>query len=216
MMTSMTDEGVVTGRLNLTAEDLQLPLAEMSWLTRLRWAFFALTALTVLFELLLVRSATRALVGIPYGLYTAWLFWRPWYTARRTVAAIVRPGDSEWLYRFDSEGVTIRSPGSTLSVAMRALVRVKEGKTAFLLYITPSVAQIVHKRAFAPADVDRVRALLAPHTRIVPVGSLSWRVRVCVALFLIGALVAENSNVTWSAGAQKVASPSPTSPTHER
>src|SRR5688572_15357119 len=103
MMAGMTDEGVVTGRLNLTAEDLQLPIAEMSWLTRLRWAFFGLTALLVLFELLLVRSATRALVGIPCGLYTALLFWRPWYMARRTVAAVVRRGDSEELYRFDSE-----------------------------------------------------------------------------------------------------------------
>jgi YcxB-like protein len=125
------------------------------------------------------------------AVWLGWTFFRLWYGARRIHSAVVRGGDDEVIYRFEGDGVTMRGPGSTTSLALRTLVRVKEGKTAFMLYVNPYVANIVPKRAFAPADVDRVRALLAMHVRVEQVGSLPRKAWVVLVVILAGLIALE-------------------------
>ena len=74
-------------------------------------------------------------------------------------------GDRHISYRFDDEGVTIRAAGVTTTFAYRKLVRVRELKTALLLYTTSMIANIVPKRAFSEGDLSRVRAFLAPYAK---------------------------------------------------
>src|SRR5262249_36944173 len=88
------------------------------------------------------------------------LFVAPRLTARRILRALTKAGDGDVTYRFDPEGGTIRASGSTTSFAYRARTKAREGKTAFLLYPNPLVANIVPKRAFSAEGMERVRSYI--------------------------------------------------------
>jgi hypothetical protein len=174
--TAAMQDSPIIGRVGLTEADLRRPIVEMSLWTRLRWGY---VALWIAFGSVLVQGQGPVTDWLPQmiamGVFAGFLFYRPWLAARRSLAALVRAGDSEVIYRFDEDGVTIRASGSTTTFAYRTLTKVKEGTTALLLYSDPAVASIIPKRAFAPADLERVRALVAPHAKPEPLRAFPWK-----------------------------------------
>jgi hypothetical protein len=168
----MDDQGGVTakptiGAVELEERDLQAAIIDLSWILRARvgiglvLAFIygvpALTAHESVGEL-----AQQALFG---GLFVAFLFVSPRLRARRLLRSIAAGGDRHASYRFDDDGVTFRTAGSTTTAAYRSLVESREGKTALFVYTAPGVANIVPKRAFTPEGLARVRALLAANVK---------------------------------------------------
>ncbi|HXU80296.1 MAG TPA: YcxB family protein [Polyangia bacterium] len=164
------EETIVNGEIELEQGDLERPLTQMSWWTRLRWGYVALGVLLALALVSSAKGPIRWTEVLPsFGMMAAFaavLFYVPRLNARRLLQSLVRAGDARVFYRFDAEGVTIRASGATASFAYRTIQRVQETSTAFLLYTAPGVANIVPKRAFTPADVERVRALVTPQVKI--------------------------------------------------
>jgi YcxB-like protein len=73
----------------------------------------------------------------------------------------MKEGEREVSYRFDSEGVNLKTPVSELSMSYAALRRQREGSTAFLLYTGERLAQLVPKRAFDAAQLEQIRRWLS-------------------------------------------------------
>lgn len=169
------DEAVIVGTVRLTERDLEVPVTEMSPLFRWR---AILSGMVVLADAVILLGGTPIVPDqiplqlILVGLFVAFLYLAPRFSARQ---ALKRAGDGEVTYRFDDEGVTIHAPGAITTFAYRRLIKVREGSTAFLVYLNPFIANIVPKRAFPPADVDRVRALLAGHSRLAPLRTFPWK-----------------------------------------
>jgi hypothetical protein len=108
--------------------------------------------------------AMRALPSfVAFAAMLAATFVAPRYAARRAMRRMAEVGDTNVTYRFDAEGITIRSAGATASFAYRKVHRFREIDTAFLLYAQPRIAQIVPKRAFSAEDLAEVRSLLREH-----------------------------------------------------
>lgn len=158
----------VVATIALTQQDLAAGIVEMSVLFRIRGAFLGLV---VLMDIFLWRTGGQMTSGVvvPQLLtfmgFAALTYLSPWLNARRQLQALIRAGDVNVTYRFDDEGITIRSAGATSSVAYRRLVKVRRGKTALLLYTTPHIANIVPLRAFSADELARVLAFLPPDAK---------------------------------------------------
>jgi hypothetical protein len=157
-----------TGSLELNETDLRSALLDMSGLLRARVAITLILAFSSFSVFAMGGNdgwgAKIQLLAIPmFFMGALWL--TPYLSARRLLTAIARGGDKNASYRFDDESFTARTAGSTMTSAYRSLVEYREGRTAFLLYTAPNVANIVPKRAFTPEALARVRALLAAHVK---------------------------------------------------
>ena len=157
------ERGPVVATITLTVRDLEAAIIDMSWTFRLRKVALGFFALMVLFTWRGVMefspgvAVPQLLVGAGYVLF---MFLGPRLSARRQLRAIARAGDTNVTYRFDDEGITIRSAGATSALAYRRLVKVVQGRTALLLYTTDHVANIVPLRAFSADELARLRAFL--------------------------------------------------------
>jgi hypothetical protein len=80
-------------------------------------------------------------------------------------------------YRFDAAGVTLPVAGAATTIAYGSIKDYREGESAFLIYSTADMPNIVPKRALTPGDLERVRAWLAPRAR---------RARIAERLFIVG------------------------------
>jgi hypothetical protein len=155
----------VIGSIEMDEKVLTPAIAQMSPLYRLRWLVPLWGTFFVVFMALGTSPRTMAVPMAFTVVVLALLLITPRLTARRLVEAIARGGDRHVSYRFDDEGITIRAAGATTTFAYRKLVRVREIKTALLLYTTHQIANIIPKRAFSDSDLARVRAFLAPYTK---------------------------------------------------
>jgi hypothetical protein len=180
----------VVGTIELTPEDLIAATVELSWMLRLR-TIFLVVALGV-YGVVWMTGGPAPSESLPV-LAVVLLFWAivvvtPRYRARRAIRSLAARGDINVSYRFDDAGVTIRSAGATATFAYRTLVKVREGKTAFVLYTTPLLGNIVPKRAFASEEIPQVRSYLAAATKVrsmagFPVkGLLAWLLLVLMFL----------------------------------
>jgi hypothetical protein len=143
--------------------DIASAIVQMSLIYRVRWLAVLWAAFYAVHVSLGGTPGQMVLPVLVCGIVVVFLFVQPRLTARRLVQAIA-PGqgaDRKVSYRFDAEGLTISTAGSTTTVAYRKLVRVREVKSALLLYANPRIANIVPKRAFSEADLSRVRTFLA-------------------------------------------------------
>jgi hypothetical protein len=160
------DEGAprlpVTGTLELQQRDLVPAVVAMSGLYRARVGLLVLLGLAVAGTLI----ARRGHVGdaVPQLVFfaglAAVLLLGPRRTARRLFQAMAGAGAANASYRFDAERATLRTGAATSTFAYRDVHRVRELETAFLVYVTPEVANIVVKRAFSASDLVTVRTLL--------------------------------------------------------
>jgi hypothetical protein len=151
---------VAEGKLTLTAEDLNRAIADMPENVRARRAMTAYALLLMLAGLgswlMEVRLELRVLwvalgVGlIVYGQFLA-------RSAGRRLIAGMKEGERDVSYRFDAEGVNIQTPVSEVALRYGALHRQREVSTAFLLYTQQRIAQVVPKRAFDAAQIERIR-----------------------------------------------------------
>lgn len=148
----------VVGLTTVTADDLQPAIALLP-LFRQRWLFLiAAGALVILFA---VMNGGQARGLVPFVVFTAlfqgFLFLGPRYLARRSIASmsshIVR-------YRLDADEIGISNAGTTVARRWDVLQRFVETEGAFLVWVGPSAIQIVAKRAFAPLELDWLRAQL--------------------------------------------------------
>jgi hypothetical protein len=121
----------------------------------------------------------QLLLGLGYVLF---MFLAPRLNARRQLRAMARAGDTNVTYRFDGEGITIRSAGATSTLAYRRLVKVVQGRTALLLYTTDHVANIVPLRAFSADELARLRAFLPTEAKPKKLRSATRLVILWVAL----------------------------------
>jgi hypothetical protein len=152
----------VTGTIELDERDLAPAIVRMSPIYRIRWLVVLWVAFSATYSALGGTISKALLPVVMSAAFAVFLFAWPRLTARRLVRSIAHGGDAHVAYRFDHEGLTIRAAGVTTTLAYRQLVRVREVRTALLLYTTSQLANIVPKRAFSQADLPRVRAFLAP------------------------------------------------------
>jgi hypothetical protein len=152
----------VSGALDLTERDLVPAVVAMSGLYRARVGLLLLLAIggvgTVIARHGHLADAAPQLLFFA-GL-AALLLLGPRRTARRLLRAMAGAGAVHASYRFDAERATLRTGAAASSFAYRDLHRVRELDTAFLVYVTREVANIVVKRAFSEGDLVTVRGLL--------------------------------------------------------
>jgi hypothetical protein len=160
-MNDAADE-TISGTLELEESDLHAAIIDTSPLLRARFAIAAVLALSYVLLAFVAHAARRDMVGpiICGAVLAGTLFLTPKVRARQLLEALTKGGDRHASFRFDGEGVTFRTAGSTTTSAYRSLVAYREGKTAFLVYQSPGVANVIPKRAFSPEDVARVSARL--------------------------------------------------------
>lgn len=151
----------VSGALDLTERDLVPAVVAMSGLYRARVGLLLLLAIggvgTVIARHGHLADAAPQLLFFA-GL-AALLLLGPRRTARRLLRAMAG-GAVHASYRFDADRATLRTGAAASSFAYRDLHRVRELETAFLVYVTREVANIVVKRAFSEDDLLVVRRLL--------------------------------------------------------
>lgn len=152
----------VSGALDLTERDLVPAIVAMSGLYRARIGILVLLAIgtvgTVLARQGHVGDAVPQLVF--FAVFAAILLLGPRRTARRLLRAMAGGSNVRASYSFDTDRATLRTGAAASSFAYRDLHRVRELDTAFLVYVTREVANIVVKRAFSADDLVTVRRLL--------------------------------------------------------
>jgi hypothetical protein len=178
----------VVATIALTAQDLESAAVDVSWVFRVRKLLLALFVLMVfvtwrgMVHPSLGVLVPQLLVGVGY---VAFLFVAPRLAARRQLRVMARAGDTNVTYRFDDEGITIRSAGATSTLAYRRLVKVVQGRTALLLYTTDQVANLVPLRAFSADELARLRAFLPAEAKPKKFRSATRLVILWVALVLV-------------------------------
>jgi hypothetical protein len=168
----MTQPSVqVEGRLRMTEEDVLGGLRGMMPALRFRWGYLAVILAGAVYGLASGLLVKEPLSFVPFlavnGLLVALAFFGPKSHARK-VARALRLDEGDVTFRFDEESVTTHAPGSTATTAYRAIPGWREVDSAFLINCGPNAANIVPKRAFAPGDLERVRALLAANVKVAP------------------------------------------------
>jgi hypothetical protein len=155
----MTEEDVLGGLLGI-----------MPYL-RFRWFYLAVIVAGAVFGVASGGLMKEPLSYAPFlgvnGFLLVLAFFGPRIAARKTVRAL-RLDEGDVTFRFDADGISTHAPGSTATVAYRAIPGWRESASAFLLTCGPNAANIIPKRAFEPGDVDRVRALLAANVTAAP------------------------------------------------
>lgn len=152
----------VTGTLRLEARDLVPAVVAMSGLYRARVGILILLALGTAGSVYVRRDhlADAAPQLLFLIVFAAILLLGPRRTARRVLQAMAGTGVATATYTFQAEHATLRTGAATSAFAYRDIHRVRELGTAFLIYVTPEVANIVVKRAFSEDDLVAVRTLL--------------------------------------------------------
>jgi hypothetical protein len=163
----------VIATISLTARDLRAGIVESSLVYRIRWGFLII--------LLTMHGVARLGGGALYDdggmaagvqvLIMLFLFVTPWWTARNQLRRLIRAGDASATYRFDDEGVTLRSAGASGSISYRRIVKIRQGKKSLLLYSSDQVSEAIPLRAFSPAQLARIRAFLPLQTEPKPLRS---------------------------------------------
>lgn len=189
--------GTVEATLTLSAEDLDRGDADRPERAALR---FSLSMMGVVF---LVQGLPRALASKPEqggsmgpgfvfivaGLIIIALAQLPAFVkpGKRRLAAL---GDDERdvTYRFDEHGARISTRRSDLVLRYRTLSGYVEGKSAFLLYTDDVQAQVIPKRAFSSAELERIRAWLRTCSRLR--SQASWKRHVLIAALVVGFIAA--------------------------
>ncbi len=162
------DDEVITGSVSITEADLARGIGDHSAFFRLRWfitIMFAAACALIVFSGMSGPLEQWAPTGLCLAFVCLWAFIAPRLAARKMLRALVKGGDAQVLYRFDGEGGTIRASGSTSTFAYRVVSRVRESPTTLLLTVGSGSTSIVPKRAFSPADLTRLQALLAAHVK---------------------------------------------------
>jgi hypothetical protein len=162
----------IEGRLRMTEEDVLDGLHGMMPFLRVRWIYLTIILAAAIFGASSGWLLKSPLSFLPFlglnGFLVALSFFGPKSSARK-IARALRLDEGDVTFRFDGEGVSQHAPGSTSTTAYRVIPGWREVKGAFLLTCGPNAANIVPKRAFAPGDVERVRALLAENVKPAPV-----------------------------------------------
>jgi YcxB-like protein len=197
-------EGAVEGSVALTADDLDQASAAAPQGRG--------TLLILLGAFLLVPQLLRVIAGFDevraLGLFGALRFglWRGlaalwllslgvlvrWKSSGKRQLAALPEGERDVRYRFDDTGARITTSLSDLSLPYRTLVGYVEGKHGFLLYTHDYKPKLIPKRAFAPADVERLRSWLATNARVPFFARFKWStvLVICLLMAVAGAVVA--------------------------
>jgi hypothetical protein len=159
------------GKLTLSAEDCQLAIADMPEQARSRRLVSAYAIFVILAGLgggWLGAELTLRGLWILFGVaLLAFAQFRSRSAGQRLLRNM-KEGEREVSYRFDADGVTLKTPVSELSVRYAAVHRQHEGSTAFLLYTQERLAQLVPKRAFDAAQLEHIRRWLSAGVRERP------------------------------------------------
>jgi hypothetical protein len=169
-----SEDEVITGSVAITEADLVRGIGDHSAFYRLRWFIAVMFVAAAAVVILLGSSgplAQWAPTGSCLGLVCVWAFVAPKFAAKKILGQLVRAGDNQVFYRFDGEGGTIRASGSTTTFAYRVVTRVRESATTLFVTVGNASTSIVPKRAFSPADLARLQAVLAANVKTEKAGS---------------------------------------------
>jgi hypothetical protein len=155
-------EKEISGSLQLESRDLIPAVVAMSGLYRARVVVLAVLTLAIAASVYSSRGhlASAAPQLVFFAAFAAILLLGPRRTARRVLRALTGGGVATASYRFGAEHATLRTGAATSAFAYRDIHRTRELPTAFLVYVTPEVANIVVKRAFSDEDLTTVRERL--------------------------------------------------------
>ena len=187
----MNDEtDAVTGSLELEERDLHTAIIDTSWFLRARFAIAAILAFSYGMLAFASHAPTSQMFGpiLCGAVLVSMLFVAPRMRARKLLESLAKGGDRHASFRFDGDGVTFRTAGSTTTSAYRSIAEYSEGKTSFLVYHSPGVANVIPKRAFSPGDLARVSALLAANVKVKrqrAVGKIVVLWFACILTFLV-------------------------------
>jgi hypothetical protein len=162
------EDEVINGSIGITEADLTRGIQDHSAFFRLRWfmlVMFAAASAVVLFSGMAVPLSQFAPQGLCFAFICTWAFVSPRLSARKMLRTLVKAGDNQILYRFDAEGGTVRASGATSTFAYRVLTRVRESATTLHLTFGSGATTLIPKRAFSPADLARLQALLAQYVK---------------------------------------------------
>jgi YcxB-like protein len=181
---------IVTGTLELEERDLHAGIVDSSWFLRARFAIAAILAFSYGTVAFTSHAPVSQMLGqmLPGAVLVLVLFVTPGMRARRLLESLAKGGDRHASFRFDGDGVTFRTAGSTTTSAYRSISEYREGKASFLVYHSPGVANVIPKRAFSPGDLARVSALLAANVkgkRQRSVGKIVILWFACILTFLV-------------------------------
>jgi hypothetical protein len=160
----------VVGHVFLELKDVQQALADAPGARR---RFFTIGA-TVLFLCVVVPLTNREAAAGSFfaGVVMAGALVYMQLFQRRKVAERILAGRGERElavdYEFSPAGLGISTAASKSVSEWSAYHHATEIPTAFLVYPNPTVFQIVPKRAFAEADLPRLRELFAAHLKGKP------------------------------------------------
>ena len=191
METPSLDDLPITGQLRLNGTDLANALAENEqarWTNRIAGvagATFVTKGLLVTFgsDLSLAGGGPLIAVGL-VCLYSAYLL------PRVRVKSMLSGKSADELntrYSLDESSCTIETHISSARTQWSAVRHYHEGTTTFLLFVSPSVPVLLPKRAFVPADVVRIGALLRAHLAHTEATARKTR-RVLILSFVLGVL----------------------------
>jgi YcxB-like protein len=185
----------VVGHVVMEVSDVERALAETGSLGLRRLLLWPVLLAAFFLISLLTNSDSsweprRTIVPVVLGVsfWVGLLLYARKSGARKTLEGKTER-DRSITFELDPAGYSISTPTSSSRSDWSNLHRYHEGKSAFLLYLNPTVHQILPKRAFSDDDVAKVRALLAAHVTQRPAGRsrrtamiLLWAVLVIVFL----------------------------------
>jgi len=187
----ISDAVPVIATIALTEADIRAGLADMAGGIWQRGVFMAvLVGAYVAFagsSGMLNSPAAIAPVAFLVLVWAAFSFLIPSRNAKIQIEVLMRAGNTNVTYRFDSEGITIQSANATTNFSYRGLVRTRRGKHALLLYTNGQIAQLVPLRAFTAEERTRVLAFLPPNQKAI--GATSWKRVVVVWVLLVVAFL---------------------------
>jgi hypothetical protein len=166
-------ESPVAGEAQLTEADFVAIWSSLPRLRKRRWSRQYMLASSIV----IIMSGVAGVLMLPHRM--GWLFlasptvfvvvaaamwWLPRERARRSWArrAMKATGEGPVRFGFGERGMSVESQASEHQLPWAALTRWLELEHAILVYAGATLI-VVPKRAFAPAQLDSVRALLARH-----------------------------------------------------
>jgi hypothetical protein len=164
------DPSPIFGSVRLSEAEVRDALMGASPILRYRWVGMVASAIAcVLFMPSFEGKGPQSGLDFVPIIVALTIFWTmlllgPRTSARRILKTLgAEQGEID--YRFDADGMTIRAPGSSVTISYRVINRYRETRLTFLVYGSPGMANIVPKRAFSAAGVNEVRALLEANVR---------------------------------------------------
>jgi hypothetical protein len=186
---SEQDFEAIEGSTTLTRADFAEVVEYLPGFKRSWWGFALLALAMLLFSGLSFAPAYSSL--IPAALMVALLFYFQGFRRRDWVKRAYEQLGGDTSFRFDEFGLHVDAQLRQHRLAWQTLLRVRlETPRSFLIYTSPQAVFVIPKRAFAAADIARIRELCAERVDYRPAETRGTASLKSVALVYVGCVLA--------------------------